>query len=360
MGRVFNFSPGPAMLPEAVMQTAQHEFCDWHGKGVSIMEISHRGPDFIQVAAQAEQTLRQLLSIPDNYRVLFLQGGAQLQNAAVPMNILGEHTRVNYAVTGTWSSYAAGEASKYAEVVTAFDTNAGGYTEISARSQWQIDHEAAYFFYCDNETVHGVEFAEVPDVELPLVCDMSSNLLTRPVDVSKFGLIFACAQKNFGPAGVTVVIVRDDLLQREPNRYLPSVMDYRLQAAADSMKNTPPTFAWYMAGLVFEWIKEQGGVAVMDQLACQRAALIYDYLDHSQLFNCPVAMDCRSRLNIVFDLVDEQLNAPFLKLAEQHGLLYLKGHRSRGGMRASLYNAMPMAGAEALVELLEQFEQQVR
>lgn len=358
MAQLFNFSPGPAMLPTAVMQQAQQEFCDWHHTGMSIMEVSHRGKDFIEVAHQAERDLRALLAIPEHYHVLFLQGGAQLQNAAIPMNILADKHSVNYAITGTWSKTAAQEARRYAQVVTAFDMKDGGYTSIAPRHFWQIDDDAAYFFYCDNETVHGVEFDEVPDVGLPLVCDMSSNLLTRPVDIEKFGVIFACAQKNFGPAGVTVVIVRDDLLKYPPKPFTPSVIDFRIQAEKDSMQNTPPTFAWYMAGLVFQWIKEQGGVGVMDELARQRSQMIYDFLDQSSVFHCSIDPRYRSRLNVVFDLVDESLQARFLEQAQAAGLMNLKGHRSRGGLRASLYNAMPMAGAEALLSFLKTFESQ--
>ncbi|PHQ80652.1 MAG: hypothetical protein COB66_04245 [Coxiella sp. (in: Bacteria)] len=355
MKSVFNFSPGPAMIPDDVMQKAEKEFRNWHDSGTSVMEISHRGQDFIDVAAKAEQDLRDLLDVPDNYQVLFLQGGAQLQNAAIPMNIMGDHTTANYVVTGTWSAISAKEAQKYATVVTSCDMAESGYTGVAPRDQWQIDERGAYFYYCDNETVHGIEFPQVPEVDLPIVADMSSNLFTRQIDVSKFGLIVACAQKNFGPAGVTVVIVRDDLLERTPKPITPRVLDYRLQAAKDSMLNTPPTFAWYMAGLVFEWIKEQGGVAEMDKRARARSGLLYDFIEQSDFYYCPVDPAYRSRINVVFDLKDESQNARFLEEAKQQGLLYLKGHKTRGGMRASLYNAMPQEGAEKLVEFLENF-----
>lgn len=355
MSKVFNFSPGPSKIPEAVMERAQREFLDWHGVGASIMELSHRGKDFIGVAAQAEADLRDLLSVPDDYHVLFLQGGAQLQNAAIPMNLLGDFKSANYLVTGTWSSKAAKEATKYTRVVMAADMADTGYTTVLPRDQWQIDNEAAYFYYCDNETVHGIEFLQKPEVDIPLVADMSSNLLSKPIDVSQYGLIFACAQKNFGPAGVTVVIVKDDLLQREVRSYTPSVIDYRLQSAQDSMLNTPSTYAWYMAGLVFEWTKAQGGVAAMDEQARKRSQLVYDFIDASDVFECPIDPAYRSRMNIVFDLKDESLNQRFLDEAHKAGLCYLKGHRSRGGMRASMYNAMPFEGAEKLVDFMAAF-----
>jgi phosphoserine aminotransferase len=356
MAKVFNFSPGPSKIPEVVMLRAQQEFVDWHGTGSSIMELSHRGKHFIEVAKKAELDLRELLSIPDDYHVLFLQGGAQLENAAIPMNIMGDYKTANYLVTGTWSEKSAKEAHKYTDVVLAADMKDCGYTTVKPHDQWQIDKDAAYFYYCDNETVHGIEFHDVPDVGLPLVVDMSSNLLTRKVDVSKYGIIFACAQKNFGPAGVTVVIVKDELLQREARPYTPSVVDFNLQSSKDSMLNTPPTFAWYMAGLVFEWTKEQGGVDVMNKLAQQRSQLVYDFIDTSDMFECPIDPEYRSRMNIVFDLKDESLNQKFLDAAEQQDLYYLKGHRVRGGMRASMYNAMPLEGAEKFVEFLATFK----
>lgn len=353
---IFNFSAGPSMIPHDVMLQAQREFCDWQGTGTSIMEVSHRGQDFIVVAQTSEYHLRNLLNIPDNYHVLFLQGGAQLQFAGIPMNILGDYTRVHYVQTGVWSELAVEEAKKYATVVMAADTSSSRFTTLIPASEWISDADSAYCYYCDNETVHGVEFNSVPDIELPLVCDMSSNLLTRPIDVSRFGLIVACAQKNFGPAGVTVVIVRDDLLQREPRLYTPSVMDYRVQIQKGCMKNTPVTFSWYMTNLVFEWIKEQGGVDVMHERAVKRSSLLYDYIDSSSLYHCPVDVEYRSRMNVVFDLHDESLYERFLSEAKNAGLLYLKGHIARGGLRASMYNAMPIEGAERLVEFMQGFE----
>ncbi len=357
MVKKFNYSPGPAMLPEAVMRKAQNEFCDWRDTGISVMEVSHRSQNFMNIARQAEHDLRELLAVPENYRVLFLQGGAQLQNAAVPMNILGEHRSANYLVTGNWSALAAQEARRYTNVVVACDMSSTQFTTVSPPATWQVDEQAAYFYYCDNETVYGIEFPKVPDVDLPIVADMSSNLLTRKIDITQYGIIFSCAQKNFGPAGVTVVIVRDDLLkQRSAQSFTPSVMDYRLQSARDSMVNTPPTFSWYMAGLVFQWIKEQGGVEEMDRLARQRSQLVYDYIDQSDLYECKVDPAYRSRMNIVFDLKDQQLNAVFLQSAHETGLLSLQGHVTRGGMRASMYNAMPLEGAEKLVDFLDAFQ----
>jgi phosphoserine aminotransferase len=356
VAEVFNFSPGPAKIPESVMQRARDEFLDWHGVGSSIMEVSHRGKHFVAVAEKAEQDLRDLLDIPDNYNVLFLQGGAQLQNAAIPMNLLGEHQSANYLETGVWSALAALEAEKYTHVTVSADMSNTGFHTVEPRDKWNIDEDGAYFYYCDNETVHGIEFHDIPEVNLPIIADMSSNLLTRKVDISKFGLIFACAQKNFGPAGVTIVIVKDELMkQRKPRIYTPSVIDYGIQTAKDSMKNTPPTFAWYMAGLVFEWVKEQGGVAEMDRRAKQRSQLVYDFLDQSDFYDCPIDPAYRSRMNIVFDLKDESKNEAFVDASHKAGLHYLKGHRVRGGMRASMYNAMPLAGAKKLVEFLDKF-----
>ncbi len=333
-----NFSAGPAMIPPEVMRKAQAEFCDWHGIGTSIIEVSHRGKDFIALSQKIEQDLRALVHIPDNYHVLFMHGGAQLQFSAIPMNIVGDYSTAHYVVTGLWSEIAQKEAERYVHVAE------------------HIDEKTAYFYYCDNETVNGVEFQEIPTSQVPIVCDMSSNMLSRPIDVSKFGIVFASSQKNLGTAGVTVVIVRDDLLKRKPKPYLPSILDYRVQLDKDSMQNTPVSFAWYMLGLVLDWVKERGGVAVMDQRARERSQLLYDFIDQSKLYVAPVDAVHRSRMNVVFDLRDENLNTRFLQEAEQQGLLYLKGHKTRGGMRASLYNAMPLEGVEKLVEFMKKFE----
>lgn len=351
----YNFSAGPAMIPVEVMHKAQAEFLDWGNIGTSIMEVSHRSAEFISIAEESEAVLRELLSISDDYHVLFLAGGAQLQFAGIPMNLLGDKTQVCYAETGTWSHLACEEAAKYAEVVKACDTSATNFTTVPAQKDWTIAKDAAYFYYCDNETVHGVEFHDVPDVGLPLVCDMSSNLLTRAVDVSKFGLIYACAQKNLGPAGITIVIVHRDLLKRQPNRFTPSVMDYRIQRDRGSMRNTPVTYSWYMTNLVLKWIRDQGGVDKMQKRAHQRSKLLYDYIDSSDFYHCPVDPNYRSRINVVFDVVDPARLDGLLKEARAQGLLYLKGHKTRGGLRASLYNAMPIAGVEALITFLKEF-----
>lgn len=351
----YNFSAGPAMIPVEVMQTAQAEFLNWGDIGASIMEVSHRSPEFISIAEESESVLRELLSISDDYHVLFLAGGAQLQFAGIPMNLLGDKKQVCYAETGTWSRIACEEALKYAEVIKACDTSANNFTTVPDQKDWKIIKDAAYFYYCDNETVHGVEFHEVPDVGLPLVCDMSSNLLTRPVDVSKFGLIYACTQKNLGPAGITIVIVHRDLLKRKVNPFTPSVMDYRIQRDRGSMRNTPVTYSWYMTNLVLKWIRDQGGVVEMEKRALKRSQLLYDYIDSSDFYHCPTDPNYRSRINVVFDVVDPSRLNDLLKEARAHGLLYLKGHKTRGGLRASLYNAMPMAGVEALVAFLKEF-----
>lgn len=354
---VINFSAGPGMIPHDVMIHAQKEFCDWHGRGTSIMEVSHRGQDFIQLAKQSEKILREAVGIPDHYHVLFLHGGAQLQFAGIPMNLLGDYTRAHYFQTGLWSQLAVDEAQQYAEIIKISDTSSTQYTTLDPETSWRWDKNSAYAYYCDNETVHGVEFNSVPRIDLPLVCDMSSNLLTRPIDVTQFGLIVACAQKNLGPAGITIVIVSDDLLQaRLPKPYTPSVMNYATQSARDSMRNTPVTFSWYMTDLVIRWIQEQGGANEMNQRAIKRSSMLYDFIDASSLYHCPVDPRYRSRMNVVFDLHDAARTADFLSQAETVGLLYLKGHVARGGIRASMYNAMPMEGVERLLEFMLAFE----
>lgn len=356
MSPVYNFSAGPAMLPIEVMQQAQAEFINWHGLGVSAMEISHRSPYFMDLAAKSEATLREVLSIPDNYSVLFMPAGAQLQFSGIPLNILGDKKIADYMVTGLWSQLAYDEACHYGDMHIVCHGEQNGYTHIPVTETWQLNSDAAYCFYCDNETVHGIEFNEVPVTNAPLVCDMSSNILTKPVDIEKFGLIFACTQKNFGPAGLTIVIIRDDILARAPHRLTPKIMNYQLQNGRDSMVNTPPTFNWYMAGLVFEWVKAQGGVHEMDRRARARSNLLYDYIDSTTFYNCPIESGSRSRINVVFDLQNLALQDAFLKQAESKGLLFLKGHKRRGGIRASMYNAMPYEGAERLLSFMREFE----
>jgi phosphoserine aminotransferase len=355
MTRVFNFSPGPAVLPLEVLEQARDEILDWHGTGMSVMEMSHRGKEFMSIAEQAEADLRELLKVPANYKVLFMQGGATLQFAAVPMNLAPGAQTVDYVNTGSWSKKAIGEAKRYAKVNVAADAG-GAYCSIPAIEGWTTSVDAAYLHYTPNETIGGVEFHFIPDIgDVPLVADMSSTLLSRPIDVSKFGVIYAGAQKNIGPAGLTVVIVRDDLLGRARPE-TPSVLDYAAVAKDGSMLNTPPTFAWYLAGLVFQWIKRQGGLSIIGERNCEKAATLYDAIDRSSFYRNPVAKDARSWMNVVFTLADPELEKAFLAGAKSAGLVTLEGHRSVGGMRASLYNAMPKAGVETLVSFMAEFE----
>ena len=357
MTRVDNFSAGPAVLPEPVLERARAEMLDWNGTGMSVMEMSHRGKAFVSIAAQAEQDLRDLLKVPDNYKVLFLQGGASGQFAAVPMNLLRGKKQVDYVNTGSWSKKAISEAKKYADVNVVATSEADNFTHIPAFDSWQCNGEAAYLHYTPNETIGGVEFHWVPETgDVPLVADMSSNILSRPIDVSRYGVIYAGAQKNIGPAGLTLVIVRDDLIGN-PMPGLPSILDYKIQADADSMSNTPPTYGWYLAGLVFQWLKELGGLEAMEQINRRKAEKLYTAIDNSAFYHNPVEVSARSLMNVPFTLADAELDGLFLKEAEQAGLTTLKGHRSVGGMRASIYNAMPEAGVDALVEFMVDFEQ---
>jgi phosphoserine aminotransferase len=355
MKRVFNFSPGPAMLPEAVLRRAQAELLDWRNSGMSVMEVSHRGTDFIELAAQSERTLRELLGVPANYKVLFLQGGATLQFAAVPLNIAPAGSVVDYVVTGNWGEKAVQEAERYVRVNVAATSKASNFTAIPDPATWKVSNDAAYLHYTPNETVFGVEFHHIPEVSAaPLVVDMSSTLLSRPIDVSRFGIIYAGAQKNIGPAGLAIVIVREDLLGRA-RRETPGVIDYKTMAENDSMWNTPATLAWYFAGLVFDWLKEQGGLAAMAKINERKAAKLYAAIDDSGFYKNPVDKACRSWMNIPFTLADAALDKPFLQEAKAAGLTNLKGHRVVGGMRASIYNAMPEAGVDALIEFMADF-----
>ncbi len=358
MTRVYNFSAGPAALPESVLRQAADEMLDWHGSGMSVLEMSHRGKEFIAIAAEAEALLRELLAVPANYKLLFMQGGAIGQNAIVPMNLLRGHASADFIDTGEWSKKSIKEAKKYGQVNVAASAADSGYTTIPARGSWQLDPNAAYAHICSNETIGGVEYHFTPDVgAVPLVADMSSDILSRPVDVSKYGLIYGGAQKNIGPAGLTIVIVRDDLIgQALP--VTPSAFDYKTVADNESMYNTPPTYAIYIAGLVFNWIKAQGGLAAMEAHNRAKAALLYEFLDASDFYSSPVARDCRSLMNVPFKLKDESLDGAFLKGAEARGMVQLKGHRSVGGMRASIYNAMPVEGVAALVAYMKEFEAQ--
>ena len=356
MSRIYNFSAGPSMLPEAVLQQAQREMLDWRGSGMSVMEMSHRGKHFMAIAEQMKADLIELLAIPSNYKVLFLQGGATAQFALIPQNILNGKSKACYVNTGAWSTAAIKEAGKYCEVRVVASSEAGHFTHIPAYADWQIDSDAAYLHYTSNETIHGVEFHDIPEVGvLPLVCDMSSNILSRPVDVSRYGIIYAGTQKNMGPSGVTVVIVRDDLIGLAP-KTVASVFDYATQAKSDSMLNTPATYNWYLLGLVLQWLKGEGGVAAIEQRNIAKANKLYQAIDNSSLYRNPVDKACRSRMNVPFVLNDPALDKEFLALAEQNGLSTLAGHRSVGGMRASIYNAMPEAGVDALIAFMAEFE----
>ena len=354
--RAINFSAGPAALPEEVLRLAAAEMLDWHGSGMSVMEMSHRGKEFISIHAEAEADLRDLLAIPANYKVLFLQGGAIAENAIVPMNMLRGRDRADYINTGEWSKKSIKEAKKYCSVNVAASGEDRNFSYIPPQASWRLDSQAAYVHICTNETIGGLEYHWVPDTgEVPLVADMSSHILSRPVEVSKYGLIYAGAQKNIGPAGLTIVIVRDELIgQALP--CTPSAFDYKLQAEADSMFNTPATYAIYIAGLVFKWLKREGGLAAMEQRNIAKAQLLYAFLDQSGFFKSPVEKRDRSRMNVPFKLKDESLDAAFLKGAQERGMVQLKGHRAVGGMRASIYNAMPLAGVQALVGYMKEFE----
>jgi len=353
MSRIFNFSAGPAMLPAEVLSRAGDEITDWHGSGMSVMEMSHRGKEFMGIAAEAEKDLRELLAVPASYRVLFLAGGATLQFAQVPMNLLHGKGKADYVATGEWSNKAIKEAKAFCDVHIAASSEDKKFTY--APKKWDVRKDAAYVHYCSNETIGGVEFHDVPKTEIPLVADASSHFMSRPVDVSRFGLIYAGAQKNVGPAGLTIVIVRDELIGKAA-KGTPSVMDYKLQADADSMLNTPPTYSMYVAGLVFKWMKQQGGLAEIEKRNVAKAKVLYDYLDTTQFYRNPVAKEDRSRMNVPFTLRDAKLDEEFLKGASKAGMVQLKGHRSVGGMRASIYNAMPIEGLQRLVEYMRDFE----
>ena len=357
MKQVYNFSPGPAVLPHSVLQQAQAEMLDWQGSGMSVMEMSHRGKAFMSIAEKAEADLRKLLNIPNNYKVLFLQGGAHAQFAMIPLNLLQGKQQADYMETGDWSVRAIEEARRYGHVNVVASSISSNFTTIPERSTWQVNPNAAYFHYVDNETIRGVEFDAIPEVgDVTLVADMSSNILSRPIDVSRFGVIYAGAQKNIGPAGLTIAIVREDLLGRADPK-TPNILNYQIYADNESMYNTPPTYAWYIAGLVFEWLLAQGGLEAMAVLNERKAEKLYAAIDQSDFYANPVDKQYRSWMNVPFTLRDSQLDAAFLKQAEEAGLVTLKGHRQVGGMRASIYNAMPEAGVDALISFMQQFEQ---
>ena len=358
MDRIFNFSAGPATLPLEVLETARDELVNWHGSGMSVMEMSHRGKEYMSIHAEAEADLRELLAIPANYKVLFLQGGATAQFAAIPMNLLRGKTSADYLNTGEWSKKAIKEAKKYCTVNVVASSEDRNFSYAPAQSDWKLDPNAAYVHITQNETIGGVEMFWVPETgNVPLVADMSSNILSRPIDVSKYGLIYAGAQKNIGPAGVTIVIVREDLLgQVLPGT--PTLLDYKTQADNESMYNTPPTYAIYIAGLVFKMLKAKGGLAAMEQANRAKAKVLYDFLDTSSFFLSPVAKENRSLMNVPFTLRNAELDEEFLKGAKARNLAQLKGHKSVGGMRASIYNAMSIEGVQALVEYMTAFEKQ--
>jgi len=354
--RVFNFSAGPAVLPELVLEQAQAELLDWRGSGMSVMEVSHRGADFVELAARSEATLRELLGVSDDYHVLFLAGGATLQFASVPLNLAPPGGQADYVLTGSWGKKAAAEAERYTSVNIAADAATGNFTEIPEPSGWRVNDDAAYLHYTPNETIVGVEFHFVPEVsDAPLVADMSSTILSRPIDVERFGVIYAGAQKNIGAAGITLLIVRKDLV-RTARKETPGVINYQTMAGSDSMWNTPPTFSWYISALVFEWIKNQGGLEVLAEKNLRKAERLYTAIDSSGFYSNPVKPDCRSLMNVPFTLADDNLDQMFLDLADAAGLKNLKGHRLVGGMRASIYNAMPEAGVDALISFMEEFE----
>ncbi|WP_036288643.1 3-phosphoserine/phosphohydroxythreonine transaminase [Methylosinus sp. PW1] len=356
MRKVYNFSPGPAMLPATVLERAREELRGWRSSGVSPMEMSHRGADFIGIAEKAEAGLRAALAVPTDYKILFLAGGATAQFGAAPMNLLRGKTKLAYVETGYWSRKAIEEAKLFADVDVAASSRDGGYATIPPRTSWRVDPAAAYLHYTANETIGGVEFHDTPQSDgLPLVADMSSNLLSRPIDVTRFGLIYASAQKNLGLAGLAVVIVRENLIGR-PLPGTPSIFDYRRQADEGSMVNTPPTYAWYMAGLMLEWVAEQGGVEAIERRNIRKASRLYAAIDASSFYSNFIDPAVRSRMNAPFRLADASLDKTFLAAAAEAGLVSLEGHRSVGGMRASIYNAMPDEGVETLITFMRDFE----
>ncbi|MDC8757527.1 3-phosphoserine/phosphohydroxythreonine transaminase [Janthinobacterium fluminis] len=359
MTHIYNFSAGPAVLPKEVLAQAAAEMLDWHGSGMSVMEMSHRGPEFISIYQAAVRDLRELLAVPDNYKILFLQGGGLGENAIVPLNLVGRKAQpatVDFVHTGSWSGKSIKEAAKYATVNVAASSQAEGFCGVPPQSAWKLTPDAAYLHICTNETIDGVEYPFAPELagDTPIVADMSSHILSRVIDVSQYGVIFGGAQKNIGPAGLTLVIVREDLLGAALP-ICPSAFDWSVVAEHESMYNTPPTYGIYIAGLVFQWLKRQGGVAAMEKRNIDKAALLYAALDADDFYQNRVAKAYRSRMTIPFFLRDESKNEAFLAGAKQRGLLQLKGHKSVGGMRASIYNAMPIEGVQALVDYLNEF-----
>ncbi|MEY8194924.1 MAG: 3-phosphoserine/phosphohydroxythreonine transaminase [Cycloclasticus sp.] len=356
MSRVYNFSAGPAAVPQEVLETAQKEMLDWNGSGMSVMEMSHRGKEFVSIAEKAEADVRELMNIPSNYKVLFLQGGATTQFSMVPMNLLRGNNKACYVNTGAWSKKAIKEAKIHCDVQVSASSEDDKFMSIPAQNSWNVDQNAAYLHYTSNETIGGVEFQNIPDVGgLNLVADMSSNILSREIDVSKFAVIYAGGQKNMGPSGIALTIVREDLIG-ETMAGTPSMLDYKNHADADSMFNTPATYSWYLMGLVFDWIKTNGGVKGIEERNMRKAAKLYAAIDGSDFYANPVEVSVRSRMNVPFTLANSELDALFLSEAKTAGLVTLKGHRSVGGMRASIYNAMPEEGIDALISMMAEFE----
>jgi phosphoserine aminotransferase len=355
--RVFNFAPGPAALPEEVLRQAADEMLNWHGSGMGVMEMSHRGCEFTSIHEEALADLRDLMHVPASHRILFLQGGGLGENAIVPMNMLGNRRVADFIITGSWSQKSFKEAAKYCTPhLAASGETADGFTRAPKRSEWRLSDDPAYVHLCTNETIHGVETFDIPDLgDIPLVADISSHVLSRPLDAAKYGVMFAGAQKNIGMAGLTIVIVREDLLDRAL-AICPSAFEWRIVAENNSMFNTPPTYAIYIAGLVFKWLKRQGGVKEMEARNIEKSKLLYDAIDASSFYLNKVERDSRSRMNVPFFLADESRNEDFLAGAKARGLMQLKGHKSVGGMRASIYNAVPLEGVKALVEYMLEFE----
>ena len=356
MKDIFNFAPGPALLPEKVMIKAQKEFLNWRELGLSVMEVSHRSKDFLELAESTEVNFRELLGVPDNYKILFLQGGATLQFAAVPLNLAKQNSSADYLITGSWGKKSMKEAELFLDVNVVATSEHTGYTTVPDFKDWHLSNDSAYFHYTPNETIAGVEIDDLPDnINVPVVADMSSTILSKPIDISRYGLIYAGAQKNIGPSGLTIVIVREDLILN-PSKFTPSVINYKVMSENNSMWNTPPTFAWYMAGLVLEWLKEEGGLNSIGLLNLKKSKKVYDLIDSSQFYISKVDKRYRSRTNIPFSLFDPSLDSIFLKESAELGLVNLKGHRSVGGMRASIYNAMPEIGVDKLIDFMKFFE----
>ncbi|GAA3917973.1 3-phosphoserine/phosphohydroxythreonine transaminase [Litoribacillus peritrichatus] len=355
MARAYNFCAGPAALPDEVLFQAQEEIADWHGVGTSVMEMSHRSKEFVSIAEEATQDFRDLLSIGDDYEVLFLQGGASSQFSMIPLNLLGDNPVADYVNTGQWSKKAIAEAKRYCDVNVVATSESQNFSTVPAFEDWALSDNPAYLHYTPNETIGGVEFDYIPEVKAPLVADYSSSILSESLDVSKFGLIYAGAQKNIGPAGLTIVIVRKDLLGKAKD-FTPAMFNYETHAKSGSMNNTPPTYSWYLAGLVFKWLKRQGGVSAMAELNKRKAEKLYGFIDNSAFYANPVEPRYRSRMNVPFTLADDQLDSVFLKKADEAKLLNLAGHRSVGGMRASIYNAVSENAVDALIAFMADFE----